>query len=129
MKPPFTSWEQRKSDRDYRDRSTQLRDFSRAQLGTEQFLVSSNRVNPGPRRNRRALTASATPQVPHVLGQNSLWGASAWSELFLPSTQASPLLITGDLREAIEPYEIPGATYYPYEEVGGAAYVPKTIAL
>jgi hypothetical protein len=57
-----------------------------------------------------------------------MWGWQAWAQGAEIGEEPSELVDTG-LYEQLLVDEIPGGSYYPYEEVGGAAYIPKQIGL
>ena len=118
-KNPYLEWEKSKSFSDYRNTDTQITNFVRQQLSESEYLRSSNRVNPGPGRNARAKIADSTPQIPHVLGSEDLWGWQRWTQVS-ERTKETPL--ADNLPEGLNSSETPGADYSAYDEVGGASH-------
>lgn len=115
-KNPYASWQNLRNTSDYRSRETQISAFTRQQLSQDDYLLNSNRVNPGPQRNKRALIASSVPQLPHPVGSEDMWGWQSWVESNISSS-----LSTG-LKEKISLDQIPGANYSPLPgKVGGAS--------
>jgi hypothetical protein len=114
---PYESWQRLRQNSDYRSTDTQINSLVRQQLSQEEYLRSSNRVNSGPRQITRANMAKNTPQSPHVLAPEDMWGWQNWANK--PSSAESPLA-TG-LREENTTTDIPGASYPPGYNVGGMA--------
>lgn len=113
---PYNKWKEGRKNSDYRCTDTQVTSLVRQQLSQPEYLRSANRVNPGPLRNKRTAIANSTPQIPHVFGPKDMWGWQPWTKNV---TIAGP----SGLAEAVPTIEIPGASYYPYNKVGGATYV------
>lgn len=117
---PYASWQELRSSSDYRSKETQISALVRQQLSQEDYLLTSNRVNPGPKRNRRALAASIATQLPHPVGSEDMWGWQSWARSGM-YVAASPSLSTG-LKEELLLNQIPGADYSHLPgEVGGAS--------
>lgn len=114
---PYNKWKEGRKNSDYRCTDTQVTSLVRQQLSQPEYLRSANRVNPGPLRNKRTAIANSTPQIPHVFGPEDMWGWQPWAQNNLTSIGLS------GLRETVDTAEIPGASYYPYNRVGGATYV------
>ena len=118
-KNPYESWQQLKTNSDYRSTDTQIASLVRQQLSQSEYLRDSNRVNPGPRRNYRADLADSRSQIPHPLGSEDMWGWQPWTQVDpsdLPdSTEADELL------ETIADADIPGKNYAPLGKIGGAS--------
>lgn len=118
-KNPFREWEKLKQGSDYRSTDTQITSLVRQQLSQSEYLLTSNRVNPGPFRNLRTRVADSKPQVPHVTGSEDLWGWQPWTAKFNGERQ-SPSIAQGLIDEYQE-YEVPGLSYQPQDNVGGAS--------
>jgi hypothetical protein len=115
---PYKKWQVGRQNSDYRCTDTQATSLVRQQLSQTEYLKTSNRVNPGPYRMKRAKIATSSPQVPHVFGPEDMWGWQPWTNSDINLTPG----VSG-LSEHVTPMDIPGATYYPYNRVGGATYV------
>ncbi len=113
---PYESWQRLRQNSDYRSTDTQINSLVRQQLSQEEYLRSSNRVNSGPRQITRANMAKNTPQSPHVLAPEDMWGWQNWANK--PSSAESPLA-TGLREENTTTTDIPGASYPPGYNVGG----------
>jgi len=116
---PYESWQELKTNSDYRSTDTQTNSLVRQQLSQSEYLRNSNRVNPGPRRNSRANLADSKAQIPHPLGSEDMWGWQQW-------TQVNPADLTelpeaDNLLEVVKDADIPGKNYDPLGEVGGAS--------
>ena len=118
-KNPFREWGKLRQNSDYRSTDTQITSFVRQQLSQSDYLLTSNRVNPGPFRNLRALAADNTPKVAHVTGSEDLWGWQPWTDKFNQEKQSSD--IAENLIDEDQEYEIPGVSYQPQNNVGGAS--------
>ena len=116
---PFREWENLKESSDYRSTDTQITSLVRQQLSQPEYLLSSNRVNPGPLRNTRARVADTKPQFPHVTGSEDMWGWQPLTNSFDPS-RLDPE-IAENLKEQYVEQEIPGKSYGPVNEIGGAS--------
>ena len=116
---PYEKWQSEGQNSDYRANNTQVNSLVRQQLSQPEYLRDSNRVNPGPYKIKRAKIADSNSQIPHVFGPEDMWGWQPWAE---PGSNPTIDPITG-LKEKVSPIDIPGATYYPYNKVGGATYV------
>lgn len=113
---PYESWEKLRQNSDYRSTDTQINSVVKQQLSQPDNLLSSNRVNQGPRRTTRANMANNSPQIPHVLSPEDMWGWQKWAHN--PASRPSQLA-TG-LREETTLQDIPGASYpLPPNRVGG----------
>jgi hypothetical protein len=115
---PHEAWKNLRSNSDYRSTDTQITSLVRQQLSQTEYLRTSNRVNPGPYRNLRTQIADSSPQNPHPLGSEDLWGWQQWTEdssLYKDSELAEDLLEEKDFKD------VPGKDYSPYGEVGGAS--------
>ncbi len=116
---PYENWQELKANSDYRSTDSQINSLVRQQLSQPEYLRSSNRVNQGPLRNYRAGIADSKAQVPHPLGSEDLWGWQQWPQVYssgvIDSEEAE------DLLEVIEDDLIPGKTYGPLGEIGGAS--------
>lgn len=115
---PYRKWQTNRENSDYRCNDTQVTSLVRQQLSQAEYLRTSNRVNPGPYRVKRTKIADAAPQIPHVFGPEDMWGWQPWTNPNI-NLDAGP----SGLSEHISIIDIPGATYYPYNRVGGATYV------
>lgn len=113
---PYNKWLVGRENSDYRCTDTQVASLVRQQLSQSEYLRSANRVNPGPLKNKRAEIAKSSPQIPHVFGPMEMWGWQPWAHVV-----DTPDL--NGLSEVLSAIDIPGATYYPYNRVGGATYV------
>lgn len=116
---PYNKWLTGRESSDYRCTDTQVTSLVRQQLSQAEYLRTRNRVNPGPYRVKRTKIANSTPQVPHVFGPQNMWGWQPWTD---PNVILNLYSLSG-LSQPISPIDIPGATYYPYNRVGGATYV------
>jgi hypothetical protein len=116
---PYEHWEELKASSDYRSTDTQITSLVRQQLSRSEYLRTSNRVNSGPYRNLRAQVANSKPQTPHPLGSEDMWGWQKWTQID-PSGLQEPSL-TENLLEVNRDAEVPGKTYDPISEVGGAS--------
>jgi hypothetical protein len=116
---PYEKWEELKASSDYRSTDTQITSLVRQQLSQPDYLRTSNRVNPGPLRNSRAQAADSKPQIPHPLGSEDMWGWQQWTQVD-PSELQEPA-VAENLLEANKDAEVPGKTYDPIGEVGGAS--------
>lgn len=76
----YEGWEQLKDRADYRSRETQASALTRSLLKKPEYLLRSNRVNPGPGRNIRAAEADSKPQTPHNLNNEDCWGWESWRD-------------------------------------------------
>lgn len=115
---PYESWQRLRSTSDYRSTDTQITSLVRQQMSQPEYLRSSNRVNPGPERNRRANIASNNQQDPHPVGSEDMWGWQQWTTVS-PASLVEPPEAEGLLEQALDS-DIPGKDYSPYGEVGGA---------
>lgn len=115
---PYNKWLTGRESSDYRCTDTQVTSLVRQQLAQAEYLKTQNRVNPGPYRMKRTKIADSSPQIPHVLGPQNMWGWQPWTNPNI-SLDSNP----SGLSEHISIIDIPGATYYPYNRVGGATYV------
>jgi hypothetical protein len=115
---PYKKWQTNRENSDYRCTDTQVTSLVRQQLSQADYLRTSNRVNPGPYRVKRTKIADSSAQIPHVFGPENMWGWQPWTN---PNINLDPG--TSGLSEHISIIDIPGATYYPYNKVGGATYV------
>lgn len=115
---PYRKWQVGRENSDYRCTDTQVTSLVKQQLSQPEYLRTSNRVNPGPYRVKRTKIADSTPQIPHVFGPEDMWGWQPWADLSNVVELGSSGL--GEISTLID---IPGATYYPYNKVGGATYV------
>lgn len=118
---PYNKWQRDKTHSDYRSTDTQVISLVRQQLSQPEYLTTRNRINPGPLRNKRAAIADSTPQIPHVFGSEDIWGWQPWTTNFTVTYPSG-------LKETLSPVDIPGATYYPYNKVGGATYTEMEIS-
>lgn len=118
-KNPYMEWEELRENSDYRSTDTQMASLVRQQLSQTEYLRSSNRVNSGPLRNRRAAVASLSEQVPHPLGSEDLWGWQHWTE----NNPLGPVELpeAENLFEVTSSDDIPGKGYGPYSEAEGAS--------
>jgi hypothetical protein len=116
---PYRKWQTNRENSDYRCTDTQVTSLVRQQLSQAEYLRVSNRVNPGPYRVKRTKIADSVPQIPHVFGPEDMWGWQPWAQPNV-NLDCGPI---GGLNETLSPIDIPGATYYPYNRVGGATYV------
>lgn len=113
---PYNKWLLNRQNSDYRCTDTQVNSLVKQQLSQAEYLRTRNRVNQGPYRMKRAQLADSRPQIPHVFGPEDMWGWQPW-------TSVLSFTVKNGLKEYISPIDIPGATYYPYNRVGGATYV------
>jgi hypothetical protein len=102
---PSKYWEDSRSESDYRSRETQASSLTRQMLRQPEYLVRSNRVNPGPERNTRANTADTTAQIPHHTCNEDIWGWQQWTETREYVSQ-SP--VSSNLLERDNEGDIPG---------------------
>lgn len=116
---PYEGWQELKSSSDYRSTDTQITSLVRKQLSQEEYLSTSNRVNPGPQRNYRTRVADNNPQAPHPLGSEDMWGWQQWTKIN-PASLTESQEAEGLLEEVLDS-DIPGKDYSPYGEVGGAS--------
>ncbi len=116
---PYRKWQSDRQVSDYRANTTQVTSLVRQQLSQPEYLRTSNRVNPGPYKVKRTKIADSSPQIPHVFGPEDMWGWQPWTEPGVGTNYGS----IGGLSQTLSPIDIPGATYYPYNRVGGATYV------
>lgn len=119
-KNPYIEWNLLRDASDYRSTDTQNISYVRQQLQTTDYLRNTSRVNMGPMRNKRALEADNSVQIPSVYASESMWGTQNWTKYITELTSSE--LITGDIYigEVITP---PGSSYYPYNKVGGATNI------
>jgi hypothetical protein len=117
-KNPYREWQGGRQNADYRCTDTQITSLTRQQLSQPDYLRNSNRVNPGPGRNLRAKLADETPQLPHPLGSEDMWGWQRWTSIS-ETTRETPL--ADGLVEKLNKAETPGKDYSPFGEVGGAS--------
>ncbi len=121
FKNPYREWENLKRTSDYRCTDTQATSLVRQQLSQEEYLRSANRVNSGPNKKLRAKIADSSPQIPHVLGSEDMWGWQPWTNIF-DWNPAESSIASGFVEE--NPVDIiPGLSYMPYHQVGGATYI------
>lgn len=117
---PYREWQRGRLVGDYRNTDTQVTSLVRQQLSQSEYLRSSNRVNPGPYRNTRVEIAEQADIIPHVFGSEDMWGWQSWTysttDNFITSSLASSLL-------ELDGSTVPGSSYRPYNEVGGASYI------
>lgn len=77
MQSPYESWLE--SQNDHRVKFTQNEDYVRDKLGSDEFLLTNNRVNlGGGDYNTRRLIAESTPLVPHYYGNMDRFGWEEW---------------------------------------------------
>ena len=122
---PYRKWQTSRENSDYRCNDTQVTSLVRQQLSQAEYLRTSNRVNPGPYRVKRTKIADAAPQIPHVFGSENMWGWQPWTDVNL-ALEYNP---DNGLNESPSIVDIPGATYYPYNRVGGATYVEADLEI
>lgn len=115
---PYESWQKLRQNSDYRSTDTQVTASVRQQLSQEEFLTRSNRVSPGPNRNSRTSMANNSPQIPHVMAPEDMWGWQQWAQG--NSTVGAQTNLATGLREQSSVDSIPGGSYAPYSRVGGA---------
>jgi hypothetical protein len=125
-KNPCNKWKQLRQNSDYRSTDTQLTSFVRQQLSQSNFLNSRNRVNAGPDRYHRAALADSREQIPLVLGSEDMWGWQRWTENIEDVVITSSDL-AANLIEEFTTEQIPGTSYYPYNNVGGATVPPNLV--
>jgi len=103
---PYQNWSDERSDSDYRSRETQASALTRQMLKQPEYLLRSNRVNPGPLRNLRARAAESAAQIPHNNCNEEMWGWQQWTETgeYLTSSDVSSNL----LEESTDSSDIPG---------------------
>ena len=77
---PYIEWSQSRQKADYRCTDSQLVSLVRQQLSEDRYLRSSNRVNPGPYRNKRVKNAENSATTPHCLANEDLWGWQRWAD-------------------------------------------------
>jgi hypothetical protein len=117
-KSPYEEWSKLKSNSDYRSTDSQMNSLVRQQLSKDSFLRTSNRVNPGPQRNKRARIADSKQQIPHPLGSQDLWGWQKWAEESNNLTQSN---LAENLLEVKNSSNIPGVDYSPLSKIHGAS--------
>jgi hypothetical protein len=117
-KSPYEEWSKLKSNSDYRSTDSQMNSLVRQQLSKDSFLRTSNRVNPGPQRNKRARIANSKQQIPHPLGSQDLWGWQKWAEESNNLTQSN---LAENLLEVKNSSNIPGVDYSPLSKIHGAS--------
>lgn len=102
---PYHYWEDERENSDYRSRQTQASSLTRQMLRQVEYLRNSNRVNPGPSRNVRAIKADLIKLIPHFTINEDIWGWQAWSDRKL---QLSESLFSDSLLEqnTINPGEL-----------------------
>lgn len=95
---PYGYWEDERSEADYRSRETQASALTRQMLRQPEYLLTRNRVNPGPFRNLRARAADSVPQVPHQSCNEEMWGWQRWTETseYLSESEVSDNLLERD---------------------------------
>jgi hypothetical protein len=116
---PYESWQELKTNSDYRSTDTQINSLVRQQLSQPEYLRNSNRVNPGPRRNYRAGAADSKAQIPHPVGSEDMWGWQQWAQVNPADLTEPPE--ADNLLEVVKDADIPGKNYDPLGEVGGAS--------
>jgi hypothetical protein len=106
QKNPYQHWGDESSESDYRSRETQASALTRQMLRQTEYLLRSNRVNPGPSRNLRARAADSVAQEPHTPCNEEIWGWQQWTQTedYLTSSDVSSNL----LEESTESSDIPG---------------------
>jgi len=77
---PFEDWKSERGKADYRSRETQASALTRQMLRQSEYLLSRNRINPGPLRNLRARNADSLAQIPHDTRNEEVWGWQRWTE-------------------------------------------------
>lgn len=102
---PYEYWSDERSESDYRSRETQASALTRQMLRQPDYLLRSNRVNPGPERNTRARTADALAQVPHHTSNEDVWGWQRWTET---KEYVAPSPVSSNLLERDNEGDIPG---------------------
>lgn len=117
---PYESWQELGANSDYRSTDTQMTSLVRQQLSQPEYLRNSNRVNPGPRRNHRANVADSKDQIPHPFGSEDMWGWQQWTQVNPSDLVEVPE--AENIFEAIDDVNVPGKTYDPVGEVGGASF-------
>lgn len=125
-KNPYEKWKELRQNSDYRSTDTQLSAFVRQQLSELNFLNSRNRVNMGPGHYHRAKLADSRDQIPHVFGAEDMWGWQRWTETIENITITDSDLAT-NLIEEFTTDQIPGTSYYPYNNAGGATIPPDFV--
>lgn len=116
---PYESWQELKDNSDYRSTDTQITSLVRQQLSQQEYLRTSNRVNPGPLRNYRAGVADSNDQAPHPFGSEDMWGWQSWATIEPDGLTEPPE--AENLLEVTRDENIPGKDYSPFGEVGGAS--------
>lgn len=116
---PYESWQELKTNSDYRSTDTQINSLVRQQLSQPEYLRNSNRVNPGPRRNYRAGVSDSKAQIPHPVGSEDMWGWQQWAQV--NPADLTELPEADNLLEVVKDADIPGKNYDPLSEVGGAS--------
>ena len=103
---PYRHWEDERDEADYRSRETQASALTRQMLRQPEYLLRSNRVNPGTSRNLRARVADSAAQEPHTLCNEEVWGWQRWAETgeYLSASDVSSNL----LEESTDSSDIPG---------------------
>lgn len=117
---PYQNWEDSRNNSDYRCTDTQVTSLVRQQLSQSEYLTSSNRVSPGPRRVKRTRIATEARQIPHVLSQEDMWGWQSWTRI--PSSILQESGLATGLVETYPYYNIPGGSYDASNRIGGGAY-------
>jgi len=115
---PYVSWVDYRNKADYRCTDTQINNLVRTQLSQEEYLTRSNRVSTGPNRTKRTRVAESSVQIPNVFASDDIWGWQDWvtKSINFPAVDSS---LSDSLKETYFANEIPGTSYYPYENVGG----------
>lgn len=93
---PYRHWEDERENSDYRSRETQASALTRQILRQPEYLLRSNRVNPGPERNVRAMEADSQAQVPHGTCNEDVWGWQQWTDA---NEYATPSPLSNNLLE------------------------------
>jgi hypothetical protein len=103
---PYNNWDSERSEADYRSHETQASALTRQMLKQPEFLLLSNRVNPGPLRNLRARAADSATQSPHTTCNEEMWGWQGWTETsqYLTDSDVSNNL----LEKSTDKSDIPG---------------------
>ncbi len=92
---PYRHWDDERENSDYRSRETQASALTRQMMRQPEYLLRSNRVNPGPERNVRARGADSQTQTPHGTCNEDVWGWQQWTETteyVVPSPVSNNLL-------------------------------------
>lgn len=96
---PYRYWEDERGKSDYRSKQTQAFSFVRQMLRQSEYLRDSNRVNPGPMRNTRAVTADSKTQIPHDIRNEDMWGWQSWLK---PGIYLEESTVSDSLLEVVE---------------------------